>query len=153
MLMRCLQQVFFRQHLQGNLETSATLHYIPARPTCISNLHLCAVDHRRSFASVMLHSVQLLCHNFATPLNSCGDKSHAKTLNLSSQELDRIGQARSIMFPKDHPTGSSRDPEDPTHHLYVASHGAYAAGEQRHRHYDWDQAGVDPATHSFGEPS
>ena len=55
------------------------------------------------------------------------------------------------MFPKDHPSGSSRDPEDPTHPLYVTSHGAYAAGEQRHRHYDWNRAGLDPATHSFGE--
>ena len=55
------------------------------------------------------------------------------------------------MFPQDHPVGSSRDPLDPTHQLYVTSHGAYAAGEQRHRHYNWDRAGLDPATHSFGE--
>ena len=55
------------------------------------------------------------------------------------------------MFPQDHPSGSSRDPQDPSHHLYVTSHGAYAAGEQRHRHYDWDRTGLDPATHSFGE--
>ncbi len=67
------------------------------------------------------------------------------------QELDRAGQAKSAMFPKDHASGSSRDPEDPTHQLYVTSHGAYAAGEQRHRHYDWDRVGLDPATHSFGE--
>jgi len=70
---------------------------------------------------------------------------------LCLQELDRAGQAKSAMFPKDHPSGSSRDPEDPTHPLYVTSHGAYAAGEQRHRHYDWNKAGLDPATHSFGE--
>ena len=67
------------------------------------------------------------------------------------QELDRAGQAKAAMFPADHPTGSSRDPQDPSHHLYVTSHGAYAAGEQRDRHYDWDSAHVNPATHSFGE--
>lgn len=55
------------------------------------------------------------------------------------------------MFPSDHALGSSRDIQDPTHPLYVMSHGAYAAGEQRHRHYDWETAGLNPATHSFGE--
>ena len=55
------------------------------------------------------------------------------------------------MFPQDPPSGSSRHPQDPSHHLYVTSHGAYAAGEQRHRHYDWDRTGLDPASHSFGE--
>lgn len=70
---------------------------------------------------------------------------------LHLQELDRAGQAKSAMFPSDHPLGSSRDIEDPTHPLYVTSHGAYAAGEQRHRHYDWETAGLNPATHSFGE--
>ncbi|DBA88436.1 TPA: hypothetical protein ACH3X2_004926 [Trebouxia sp. C0005] len=69
---------------------------------------------------------------------------------IHAKELDRAGQAKLAMFPKDHPSGSSRDPEDPTHPLYVTSHGAYAAGEQRHRHYDWNRAGLDPATHSFG---
>ena len=67
------------------------------------------------------------------------------------QELDRAGQAKAAMFPQAHPSGSSRDPQDPSHHLYVTSHGAYGAGEQRHRHYDWDRTGLDPATHSFGE--
>ena len=67
------------------------------------------------------------------------------------QELDRAGQAKSAMFPADAPAGSSRDPTDPNHQLYVTSHGAYAAGEQRDRHYDWETAGLDPATHSFGE--
>lgn len=67
------------------------------------------------------------------------------------QELDRAGQAKAAMFPQANPTGSSRDPQDPSHHLYVTSHGAYGAGEQRHRHYDWDRTGLDPATHSFGE--
>lgn len=67
------------------------------------------------------------------------------------QELDRAGQAKAAMFPQAHPSGSSRDPQDPSHHLYVTSHGAYGAGEQRHRHYDWDRTGLDPASHSFGE--
>ena len=67
------------------------------------------------------------------------------------QELDRAGQAKAAMFPEAPPSGSSRDPQDPSHHLYVTSHGAYGAGEQRHRHYDWDQTGLDPTTHSFGE--
>lgn len=67
------------------------------------------------------------------------------------QELDRAGQAKAAMFPQAHPSSSSRDPQDPSHHLYVTSHGAYGAGEQRHRHYDWDRTGLNPATHSFGE--
>lgn len=67
------------------------------------------------------------------------------------QELDRAGQAKAAMFPQANPTGSSRDPQDPSHHLYVTSHGAYGAGEQRHRHYDWDRTGLDPASHSFGK--
>lgn len=67
------------------------------------------------------------------------------------QELDRAGQAKAAMFPQAHPSGSSRDPQDPSHHLYVTSHGAYGAGEQRHRHYDWERTGLNPASHSFGE--
>ena len=66
------------------------------------------------------------------------------------QELDRAGQAKTAMFPADAPAGSSRDPADPNHHMYVTSHGAYGAGEQRDRHYDWQAAGVDPTTHAFG---
>ena len=85
-----------------------------------------------------------------TAITATPNNEHLFT-TLCLQELDRAGQAKSAMFPKDHPSGSSRDPEDPTHPLYVTSHGAYAAGEQRHRHYDWDRAGLDPATHSFGE--
>jgi hypothetical protein len=34
--------------------------------------------------------------------------------------------------------------------MYVASHGAYAPGEQRRRGYDWNAAGVDPETTTFG---
>ena len=73
------------------------------------------------------------------------------SVRVCMQELDRAGQAKSAMFPADAPAGSSRDPTDPNHQLYVTSHGAYAAGEQRDRHYDWETAGLDPATHSFGE--
>ena len=36
------------------------------------------------------------------------------------------------------------------HRMYVASHGAYAPGEQRRRGYDWNAAGVDPETTTFG---
>ncbi|KAL3146785.1 hypothetical protein ABBQ38_014767 [Trebouxia sp. C0009 RCD-2024] len=69
---------------------------------------------------------------------------------VHAKELDKAGQAKAAMFPQANPAGSSRDPQDPSHHLYVTSHGAYGAGEQRHRHYDWDRTGLDPATHSFG---
>lgn len=85
-----------------------------------------------------------------SPISATSNNKHLFT-TVRLQELDRAGQAKSAMFPKDHPSGSSRDPEDPTHPLYVTSHGAYAAGEQRHTHYDWNRAGLDPATHSFGE--
>ena len=78
-------------------------------------------------------------------------KQYVSDHDCGMQELDRAGQAKAAMFPQDHPSGSSRDPQDPSHHLYVTSHGAYAAGEQRHRHYDWDRTGLDPAIHSFGE--
>ena len=36
------------------------------------------------------------------------------------------------------------------HRMYVASHGAYAPGEQRRRGYDWNAAGIDPETTTFG---
>ena len=36
------------------------------------------------------------------------------------------------------------------HALYVKSHGAYAPGEPKRRGYDWNAAGVDPETATFG---
>ena len=36
------------------------------------------------------------------------------------------------------------------HALYVKSHGNYAPGEPRRRGYDWNAAGVDPETATFG---
>ena len=103
----------------------------------------------RSCAASISHKVH--CKATEDKPHQCNPKLQTWFTTLGLQELDRAGQAKSAMFPKDHPSGSSRDPEDPTHPLYVTSHGAYAAGEQRHRHYDWNRAGLDPATHSFGE--
>ena len=110
----------------------------PNKGRCISMQHYYAAN----------KSPQIHCK--ATAMTATTNNKHQFT-TLCLQELDRAGQAKSAMFPKDHPSGSSRDPKDPTHPLYVTSHGAYAAGEQRHRHYDWNRAGLDPATHSFGE--
>ena len=44
-----------------------------------------------------------------------------------------------------------QDPQDPCHHLYVRSHEAYGAGEQKDRHYNWASPNIDPAEHVFGE--
>ena len=78
------------------------------------------------------------------------------TLNLflacTPKELDRAGQAKPIIFPADCPLDSCQSPDHPQHNLYIKSHGAWAAGEQRRRHYDWARTGVDPVSHAFGEP-
>jgi hypothetical protein len=103
-----------------------------------------------SACSAVVQQANLFKFTAQLPLTATPNNKDQSTI-LGLQELDRAGQAKSAVFPKDHPSGSSRDPEDPTHPLYVTSHGAYAAGEQRHRHYDWNRAGLDPATHSFGE--
>ena len=72
-------------------------------------------------------------------------------LACTLQELDRAGQAKPIIFPADCPLDSCQSPGHPQHDLYIKSHGAWAAGEQRRRHYDWARTGVDPASHAFGE--
>ena len=77
------------------------------------------------------------------------------TVNLLSacilKERDHAGQAKPIIFPADCPLDSCQSPDHPQHDLYIKSHGAWAAGEQRRRHYDWARTGLDPANHAFGE--
>ncbi|KAK9804914.1 hypothetical protein WJX72_011725 [[Myrmecia] bisecta] len=69
---------------------------------------------------------------------------------VHARELSSAGQAGKVIFPADHPLGSSQDPASPAHELYITSHGAYSAGEQRRRHYDWQKAGINPVHHAFG---
>lgn len=66
------------------------------------------------------------------------------------QELDRANQGKHTIFPASTPWSSSQDPSNLHHSMYIRSHGAYAAGEQRQRSYDWDATKVDPKSHVFG---
>lgn len=70
-----------------------------------------------------------------------------------SQELEEAAGARHAIFPEDGSplSSSSQDPNSQSHLLYVKSHGAYAAGEQRRRDYDWASTHIDPSTHAFGK--
>lgn len=72
-------------------------------------------------------------------------------MKLSMQELDRSNQGKDTIFPASKPWSSSQDPQNPKHEMYIKSHGAFAAGEQRNRHYNWSATGVDPSSHTFGK--
>ncbi|GAX80864.1 hypothetical protein CEUSTIGMA_g8299.t1 [Chlamydomonas eustigma] len=65
---------------------------------------------------------------------------------IGAKELERKGQVRSVVFPTEEPPSE----DAAAHELYVRTHAAYDPGEQRRRHYDWQQTGVDPTTHKFG---
>lgn len=56
--------------------------------------------------------------------------------------------AKSCLYPPEDPFVA--DNLDRHHALYRRTHGNYGAGEQKHREYDWQKAGIDPAVHSFG---
>eukprot|EP00201_Polytomella_parva_P013293 CAMPEP_0175053804 /NCGR_PEP_ID=MMETSP0052_2-20121109/9138_1 /TAXON_ID=51329 ORGANISM="Polytomella parva, Strain SAG 63-3" /NCGR_SAMPLE_ID=MMETSP0052_2 /ASSEMBLY_ACC=CAM_ASM_000194 /LENGTH=474 /DNA_ID=CAMNT_0016318399 /DNA_START=71 /DNA_END=1491 /DNA_ORIENTATION=+ len=63
-----------------------------------------------------------------------------------AKEKEECRQAASIVFPND----ILDQYPDKSHALYVKSHSSFAPGEQRRRNYEWDSAGVDPATFRFG---
>ena len=43
-----------------------------------------------------------------------------------------------------------QDPADPCHSMYITSHEAYGAGEQKDRHYNWASPQINPTEHVFG---
>jgi len=56
-------------------------------------------------------------------------------------------RSKEVIYPPDVDTTS----DDPAlHQMYLKSHMAFQAGEQRRRNYDWDAANIDPGTHKFG---
>ncbi|KAK9793705.1 hypothetical protein WJX73_001363 [Symbiochloris irregularis] len=71
---------------------------------------------------------------------------------LHALELERAGQAKHAIYAHsaEHPWLPSQDQASPNHSMYVKTHSAFAAGEQRKRDYNWSAAGIDPNTHAFG---
>ena len=69
-----------------------------------------------------------------------------------SEVAPTSSQVKDMVFPptdtKNVMLGDAFDSD--AHAMYVKSHGNYAPGERRRRGYDWNAAGVDPESATFG---
>lgn len=66
---------------------------------------------------------------------------------IDAKTLDAEPPSKTLLHPVD---VAEEDPNGEHHDKYVRTHGDYAPGEQRRRNYEWENTGIDPATHQFG---
>eukprot|EP00762_Andalucia_godoyi_P002408 ANDGO_02659.mRNA.1 hypothetical protein GUITHDRAFT_149904 len=62
----------------------------------------------------------------------------------------RSDSAKEALYPLHPSQESASEAMQRTHAMYTRTHGDYEAGEQKHRGYNWEAAGVDPSSFSFG---
>jgi EF-hand domain-containing family member B len=69
---------------------------------------------------------------------------------LPTESIDKIIKSKIDGLHEQCTSQISDEPGTKPHEQYINTHGSFAPGEQRRRHYNWESTGVDPVTHRFG---